>query len=114
MFAVLNDAIISLGASTPPEKSVLNASSTLRLESMTSFSVTNIKNPVVGFGVVGINTVIYFISLLYCVAPVTKPIDFVPAFGKSTRTTRLKACLPGKLTEWIICFSLCIQIYIHP
>ena len=105
MFAVLNDAIISLGVRTPPEKSVLNASSTLRLESMTSFSVTNTKNPVVGFGVVGINTLINFFSLLYCVAPVTNPIDFVPSFGKSMRTTRLNDCLPGKLTEWIICFT---------
>ena len=90
--------MISLGVRTPPEKSVLKASSTVRVVSVTVSSVTNIKNPVVGFGVVGINTVIYFCSLLYWVSLVTNPMDFVPSFGKSTKTTRLKACLPGKLT----------------
>ena len=60
MFAVLNEVTILLGVRTPPENNVLNASSTVRFVSVTASSWTNTINPVVGFGVVGINTVIIF------------------------------------------------------
>ena len=84
---VLNAADIFSGINTPAEKSALNASSTVRLVLVMAFSSTNIKNPVVGFGIVGTNTLIFF-PYPHSEAPVTKPIDFVPSFGKSTRTTR--------------------------
>ena len=101
---VLSAADILSGINTPAEKSALNASSTVRLVLVTALSSTNIKNPVVGLGIVGINTLIFFPSP-HSEAPVTKPIDLVPSLGKSTRTTRLNACLPGKVTACKTCLT---------
>ena len=54
---------------------------------------TNIKNPVVGFGVDGIKTLIIFLLFLWAISPlvslVRKPIAYIPFCGYSINTTSL-------------------------
>ena len=77
----------------PAEMMVLNASSTEISKSLTDDSGTNVYQPVVGFGAVGIKTLNNFCSNSGCregpTTPVTKPTLNKPSRGYSTKTTLL-------------------------
>ena len=77
----------------PAEIIVLNASSTEMFKSLTDVSGTNVYQPVVGFGAVGIKTLNNFSSNSGWrdgpTTPVTNPTLNNPSLGYSTNTTLL-------------------------
>ncbi len=83
------------GVTIPPETTSLSASSTLISRKTSSCLGQNSKNPEVGFGVVGTNTLTVSSRVRCCtsplVLPVTKPITHNPLRGYCTSTTSRKA-----------------------
>ena len=71
------------------------ASSKFMFKKITSFFGTKIRNPLVGFGVVGIKTLVklslIFGDIGFPVSFVANPTAHAPGLGNSTRTTFLLA-----------------------
>ena len=69
------------------------ASSKFIFRKIISFLGTKIKNPLVGFGVVGIKTLVklslIFVDIGFVVSLVANPTAQAPGFGNSMRTTFL-------------------------
>ena len=83
------------GVMMPPDITILIPSSTLIFNGMTSPTGTSSRNPEVGLGVVGRNTLTTWSEVRSwtspTVVPVTKPKDQMPRRGYSTRQTWRKA-----------------------
>ncbi|CAI8320719.1 MAG: Uncharacterised protein [SAR116 cluster bacterium MED-G04] len=88
-------ALGSSGVTIPPETTIFTASSTPISRVIASSLRKNSRNPEVGFGVVGTNTLIRFSDDMFCtsplVVPVTNPMAQMPLRGYSTSTTSRKA-----------------------
>ena len=99
----------ALGVTNPAEIIYLIAWST-DIDSFVHFvKGTNIKKPVVGFGVEGIKTLIIFYfsySYLPFVSLVRKPIANISFCGYSIKTTSLKAFDWVVAKVSIICFTV--------
>ena len=96
------------GTTVPPEITIFIPSATVIPSSTTCSRCTRIKKPLVGFGVVGTNTLITVPWVLACASPsvsfVTKPIEYTPARGNSTNTTRWNIVLRPDNSVWLISF----------
>lgn len=79
---------------TPQEITYLKASSIFISKKVMSDFLNSVRNPEVGFGVVGINTVIIGSSAscehVVGASPATRPIHKTSLLGKGTITTCLK------------------------
>src|SRR5262245_32831610 len=96
------------GSTAPPEMIIFMPSATVISSSTTSCRGTMRTKPLVGFGLVGTNTVHVSLLTVLCASPcallVRKPSVHAPLRGNSTRTTLLKVffCEPNVAT---ICFT---------
>lgn len=79
---------------TPQEITYLNASSIFISRKVMSDFLNKVRNPEVGFGVVGMNTVIMGSSVfrehVVGASPATRPMHRTSLLGKGTMTTCLK------------------------
>src|SRR5690606_11659857 len=78
------------GRTAPAERMYVNASSIVMCRTIVLSRGTTIRNPVVGFGTVGMKTVTFSSGgpgTSPSALPVTNPTDQIPSEGYSTRTT---------------------------